>query len=48
MRRLSLFAVTVLAVAAPAPALAQDGQRFADLGACTTTGGEVIRDCRIG
>jgi homoserine O-acetyltransferase len=48
MRRLILFAVAQLAVAAPSPLLSQDGQRFADLGTCTTVRGEVIRDCRIG
>ncbi|HEY7612556.1 MAG TPA: alpha/beta fold hydrolase [Gemmatimonadales bacterium] len=48
MRRLSLFAVAVLAAAPLSPAPAQDGQRFADLGTCTTARGEVIRDCRIG
>jgi homoserine O-acetyltransferase/O-succinyltransferase len=36
------------AVAFSSPAVAQSGQRFADLGTCTTTRGEVIRDCRIG
>jgi homoserine O-acetyltransferase len=48
MPRLPLLAVAVLAAASPSPAVAQDGQRFADLGTCTTARGEVIRDCRIG
>ena len=45
MARLPLLALTVLTAA---PAVAQDGQRFADLGTCPTARGEVIRDCRIG
>ena len=48
MRRLSLLAVAVLAAASPSRGIAQEGQRFADLGTCTTTRGETIRDCRIG
>ncbi len=48
MRRLPLLAVAVLTAASPSPAVAQDRQRFADLGTCTTARGEVIRDCRIG
>ena len=48
MRRLPFLAVVLLAAATPAPAVAQNGQRFADLGTCTTTRGEVIRECRIG
>jgi homoserine O-acetyltransferase len=48
MRRLVLFTVAHLAVAAPSPLLSQDGQQFADLGTCATVRGEVIRDCRIG
>jgi len=45
MARLPLLALTVLTAM---PAVAQDGQRFADLGTCPTARGEVIRDCRIG
>ena len=48
MRRFPLLAVAVLAAIAPWPTVAQDGQRFADLGTCTTARGEAIRDCRIG
>jgi homoserine acetyltransferase len=48
MRRFPLLAVAVLTAVSPSPAVAQDGQRFADLGTCTTARGEVIRDCRIG
>jgi homoserine O-acetyltransferase len=48
MPRFPLLTVAVLAAASPSPAVAQDGQRFADLGTCTTARGEVIRDCRIG
>jgi homoserine O-acetyltransferase len=48
MPRLRLLAVAVLAATSPPPAVAQDGQQFADLGTCPTARGEVIRDCRIG
>ena len=48
MRRLTILAIAALAAASPSPAGAQDGQRFADLGTCTTERGQVIRDCRIG
>jgi homoserine acetyltransferase len=48
MRLLPLLAVAILAAAFPPPAVAQDGQRFADLGTCTTARGEAIHDCRIG
>jgi homoserine O-acetyltransferase len=48
MSRLPILAVAALTAATPPPAVAQDGQRFADLGTCTTARGEVIRECRIG
>ncbi|HEU4524354.1 MAG TPA: alpha/beta fold hydrolase, partial [Gemmatimonadales bacterium] len=48
VRRLLLLAVALSAVTRPSSALAQAGQRFADLGTCTTERGEVIRECRIG
>jgi homoserine O-acetyltransferase len=48
MRRLSILAAAVLAAASTSPAGAQGGQRFADLGTCTTERGQVIRECRIG
>jgi homoserine O-acetyltransferase/O-succinyltransferase len=48
MRRHIYLAVALLAAASPSLGVAQEGQRFADLGTCTTTRGEVIRDCRIG
>jgi homoserine O-acetyltransferase len=48
MRRFNLLAVALLAATSPSPAVAQGGQRFADLGTCPTARGEVIRECRIG
>ena len=48
MTLLPLLALAVLAAASPSPAIAQDGQQFADLGTCPTARGEVIRECRIG
>jgi homoserine O-acetyltransferase len=45
MRRLLLL---LLALTSPSPAVAQNGQRFAELGTCPTARGEVVRDCRIG
>jgi homoserine O-acetyltransferase/O-succinyltransferase len=48
MPLLPLLALAVLAAASPSPAIAQDGQQFADLGTCPTARGEVIRECRIG
>jgi homoserine O-acetyltransferase len=48
MPRLAQLAVALLAVVSSSPAVAQSGQRFVDLGTCTTARGEVIRECRIG
>src|SRR5262245_54062046 len=48
MRALTLVAVVGLVVSLPAPAIAQSRQRFAELGTCTTSRGEVVEECRVG
>ena len=48
MRALTLVAAVGLSVSLQPPAAAQSGQRFADLGTCPTSRGEVVRECRVG
>ncbi len=48
MRTLTLVAALTLTASPQSPAAAQSRQRFADLGICTTSRGEVVRECRLG
>ena len=48
MRALTLVAAVGLSLSLRVPAVAQSQQRFADLGTCPTSGGEVVRECRVG
>ena len=48
MRALTLVAAVGLSVSLQPPAAGQSGQRFADLGTCPTSRGEVVRECRVG
>jgi homoserine O-acetyltransferase len=48
MRALTLVAAVGLSATLQAPADAQSQQRFADLGTCPTSRGEVVRECRVG
>jgi homoserine O-acetyltransferase len=48
MRALTLVTAVGLSLSLQVPAVAQSQQRFADLGTCTTSRGEVVRECRVG
>ena len=48
MRALTLVAAVGLSVSLQSPAVAQSKQRFADLGTCTTSRGDVVQECRVG
>ena len=48
MRALTLVAAVGLSATLQAPTDAQSQQRFADLGTCPTSRGEVVRECRVG
>jgi homoserine acetyltransferase len=48
MRALTLVAAVGLSLPLQPPAVAQSQQRFADLGTCPTSRGEVVRECRVG
>ena len=48
MRALALVAAVGLTASHLSAAVAQSPQRFADLGTCPTSRGEVVQDCRVG
>jgi homoserine O-acetyltransferase/O-succinyltransferase len=48
MRAFTLVTAAGLSISLPAVAAGQSQQRFADLGTCATSRGEVVRECRVG